>query len=244
MKRLFVTTSIGGLGLCALLLVPLQGCTDLNETPISSITPSNFFHTEGEVLAALAGVYAGLRNTASEGEYWGVSEVSTDEMVVPTRGSDWYDNGTWLETHRQTWSANSPATLSFVNNVWNTAYAGIARANVLVEALQSTTVPNQAAIEGEARFLRAFYYYLLMDTFGGVPIATTTELKARARATRDSTFKFIESELLAVRGALPLSWDAANRGRVTRGAADALLANMYINAHVFKNEDAATGINP
>src|SRR5438552_3845186 len=116
MKRLFVTTSIGGLGLCALLLVPLQGCTDLNETPISSITPSNFFHTEGEVLAALAGVYAGLRNTASEGEYWGVSEVSTDEMVVPTRGSDWYDNGTWLETHRQTWSPNSPATLSFVNN--------------------------------------------------------------------------------------------------------------------------------
>src|SRR5438034_9954448 len=91
MKRLFVTTSIGGLGLCALLLVPLQGCTDLNETPISSITPSNFFHTPGEVLAALAGVYAGLRNTASEGEYWGVSEVSTDEMVVPTRGSDWYD---------------------------------------------------------------------------------------------------------------------------------------------------------
>src|SRR5438067_1985282 len=121
MKRLFVTTSIGALGLFTLLLVPLQGCTDLSETPISSITPSNFFHTEGEVLAALAGVYAGLRNTASEGEYWGVSEVSTDEMVVPTRGSDWYDNGTWLETHRQTWSANSLATLSFVNNVWNTA---------------------------------------------------------------------------------------------------------------------------
>src|SRR2546422_947724 len=123
MKRLFVTTSIGGLGLCALLLVPLQGCTDLNETPISSITPSNFFHTEGEVLAALAGVYAGLRNTASEGEYWGVSEVSTDEIVVPTRGSDWYDNGTWLETHRQTWSASKPATLSFVKHEWNTAEA-------------------------------------------------------------------------------------------------------------------------
>src|SRR2546422_973993 len=248
MKRLFVTTSIGGLGLCALLLVPLQGCTDLNETPISSITPSNFFHTEGEVLAALAGVYAGLRNTASEGEYWGVSEVSTDEMVVPTRGSDWYDNGTWLETHRQTWSANGPATLSFVNNVWNTAYAGIARANVLVEALQSTTVPNQAAIEGEARFLRAFYYYLLMDTFGGVPIATTTELKARARATRDSTFKFIESELLAIRPNLPKQWGdttllGTKVGRITKGAVNALLANMYINARVFKNEGAGSGIS-
>src|SRR5437764_10405909 len=161
MKRLFVTTSIGAVGLCTLLLVPMQGCTDLTETPISSITPSHFFHTEGEVLSALAGVYAQLRNSVSEGDYWGVSEVSTDEIVVPTRGSDWYDNGTWLESHRQTYSANSPATLSFVNNVWNTAYAGIARANVLLAALQSTSVPQQDTIESEARFLRAFYYYLL-----------------------------------------------------------------------------------
>ena len=249
MKRLFVTTSIGGLGLCALLLVPLQGCTDLNETPISSITPSNFFHTEGEVLAALAGVYAGLRNTASEGEYWGVSEVSTDEMVVPTRGSDWYDNGTWLETHRQLWSANSPGTLSFVNNVWNTAYAGIARSNVLLEALQADAkLDSTHTIEGEARFLRAFYYYLLMDVFGGVPIATTTELKARGRATRDSTFRFIESELLAIRPNLPKQWGdttllGTKVGRVTKGAVNALLANMYINARVFKNEGAGSGIS-
>src|SRR5207237_8860574 len=99
MKRVFVTTAIGALGLFTLLLVLLQGCTDLSETPISSITPSNFFHTEGEVLAALAGGYAGLRNTASEGEYWGVSEGSNDEMVVPTRRPDWYDSGTWLESH-------------------------------------------------------------------------------------------------------------------------------------------------
>ena len=146
MKRLFVKTSIGAVGFCTLLLVPMQGCTDLSETPISAITPSNFFHTEREVTAALAGVYAGLRNTPGEGEYWGVSEVSTDEMVVPTRGSDWFDNGTWLELHRQTWSANSPSTLSFLNNAWNTAYAGIARANVLVTALEQVTVPNQAQL--------------------------------------------------------------------------------------------------
>src|SRR2546427_10177164 len=94
MKRLCVSTSSGALGLFTLLLVPLQGCTALSEPPISSIPPSNFFHAEGEVLPALAGVSAGLGNTASEGEYWGVSEVSTDEIVVPTRGSDWYDNGT------------------------------------------------------------------------------------------------------------------------------------------------------
>jgi starch-binding outer membrane protein, SusD/RagB family len=241
MKRNFVTTSIGAVGLVTLLLVPVQGCTDLTETPISSISPSNFFHTEREVLAALSGVYAQLRGTLDD--YYNVSEITTDEMVVPTRGSDWYDNGTWLEIHRQTWTAASPSTLSFFNGIWNTAYAGIARANVLITALQTSGVPNQAQYDGEARFLRAFYYYLLMDTFGGVPIATTTELQARARATRDSTFRFIESELLAIRPNLPLTWDSGNRGRVTRGAVDALLANLYINARVFKNESATSGIS-
>ena len=244
MKRTFVTTSIGAVGLFTLLLIPVQGCTDLKETPISFITPGNFFHTEGEVTAALAGVYAGLRNTPGEGEYWGVSEVSTDEMVVPTRGSDWFDNGTWLELHRQTFSAGSPATLSFLNNAWNTAYAGIARANVLLTALQPNSVPNQAQLEGEARYLRAFYYYMLMDLFGGVPIATSTELKEWPRQTRDSTFKFIESEVLAVRSDLPLSSSATTGGRITRGAVDALLANMYLNARVFKGSGpGAGGIN-
>ncbi|PYP94498.1 MAG: hypothetical protein DMD34_08485, partial [Gemmatimonadetes bacterium] len=63
MKRLFVTTSIGAVGIVSLLLVPLQGCTDVSETPASAITPGNFFHTQGEVGAALAGVYAQLRST-------------------------------------------------------------------------------------------------------------------------------------------------------------------------------------
>src|SRR2546430_4316440 len=50
---------------------------------------------------------------------------------------------------------------SFVNNVWNTAYAGIARSNVLLEALQADAkLDSTHTIEGEARFLRAFYYYL------------------------------------------------------------------------------------
>jgi hypothetical protein len=122
---MFVATSIGAATVCALLLVPLQACTDLTETPPSAITPGNFFRTEGEVLAALAGVYATLRGTLDD--YYNVSEISTDEMVVPTRGQDWYDNGTWLELHRQVWQAGSPMTLSFLNGAWNNAFSGIRR---------------------------------------------------------------------------------------------------------------------
>jgi hypothetical protein len=243
MKRFFVATSMGAAGLCALLLVPLQGCTDLTETPPSTISPGNFFRNEGEVLAALAGVYAQLRSTLDD--YYNVSEISSDEMVVPTRGQDWYDNGTWLETHRQQWTASSPATLSFLNGAWNNAFAGVARANALIDALQSANVPNQASIEGEARTLRAFYYYLLMDMFGGVPLATTSEIMPRPRVTRDSLFRFIESELLAARTALPATRDAGNNGRITKGAVDAILASLYLNAGVFtKGDPGGAVINP
>src|SRR6266581_5489307 len=239
MKRLLVTTSFGAVALSTLLLVPIQGCTDLTEAPPSQIVKSQFFRDQGEVLAGLAGVYAQLRGTLDD--YYNLSEISSDEMVVPTRGPDWYDNGTWLETHRQQWTATSPGTLSFMNGAWNTAMGGVARANTFLDAVQSSSVPNITSIRAEARTLRAFYYYLLLDMFGGAPIATTPEIKARPRETRDSTFKFIESELLAARPDLPVTRDAANSGRITRGVIDAILANMYINAGVFTKEGAGAG---
>jgi hypothetical protein len=214
-------------------LVTIQGCTDLTETPSSAITPENFYRNEAEVLGGLAAVYAQLRGTLDD--YWNATEVSSDEIIVPTRGSDWYDNGQWLELQRQTWTASSPS-VGFMNGAWNVSFTGIARANVLLEALQKVDVPNEAAIVAELRTLRSFYYYLLMDMFGGVPIATTTEIKARARATRAELFTFIESELLEARTDLPATWPAASHGRLTNGAADAILASMYLNAGVWRQD--------
>jgi hypothetical protein len=229
---------VSGLGALLLLsLVSLQGCTDLTETPSSAITPENFYRNEAEVLGGLAAVYAQLRGTLED--YWNATEVSSDEIIVPTRGSDWYDNGQWLELQRQTWTATSPS-VGFMNGSWNNSFTGIARANVLLEALDRVDVPNEAAIVAELRTLRGFYYYLLMDMFGGVPIVTTTEIKARARDTRDSVFKFIESELLDARTDLPDDWPAASHGRLTKGAADAILASMYLNAGVWMKE---TGVS-
>jgi len=111
---------------------------------------------------------------------------------------------------------------------------------VLLDALTRVTVPGQAAIVAEARTLRAFYYYILMDMFGGVPIVTDLAIMPRARQTRDSVFKFIESELIAASADLPASWPAASQGRLTKGAADAILASMYLNAGVW---DKSTGVS-
>jgi hypothetical protein len=244
MNRLFVTKSIGAGVLLGLLIVPTYGCTNLDETPLSVITPGNFFRNEAEVRAGLAGVYAQLRSTAPEGAIYDANEVTTDEIVVPIRGSDWNDNGQWIDLHNQTWSPTSIATANFFNGAWNSAYTGVARANLFIASIENASVPNQATYLAEGRALRAFFYYILMDDFGGVPIVTTTEVGFKARSTRRELFDFIESELIAARDSgLPDTWDAANNGRVTKGAADAILANMYINAGVFTKDGAAGGIS-
>jgi hypothetical protein len=241
MKRLFVKASIGAAGLLAL-LVPLEGCTNLDENPASLISTSNFFTNEAEVLAALAGVYAQLRTTTPEGGLYDVNVVTTDEVVVPIRGQDWNDNGQWIDLHNMTWTPTSVATSNFFNGDWNSPYAGIARANLFLSAVQNTTFANKASIVAEVRALRAFYYYLLMDFFGGVPIVTTTELGKHARNTRHEVFTFIENELIAARDSgLPATRPVENNGRFTQGGADAILANMYMNAGVFTKEGAGGG---
>lgn len=224
----------------------LSACTDLTEEPQSSITPENFYQNEAEVLGGLAAVYAQLRNAfpGYAGAYWNISEVSSDEMIVPTRGTDWLDDGRWIELDRQLWAPTSTSGLADINSTWIEAFTGIARANVILGALQNVTVANEAVMEAELRTLRAFYYYELMDMFGGVPIVETTEIIPRERATRAEVFEFIEEELNAARAALPAKWPAEMHGRMTKGAADAILANMYLNAQVFTGTVTAAGLQP
>jgi hypothetical protein len=237
-------------GLCAMLLAPaalttLQGCTDLTETPRDALTPNNTFRTSGEIQAGLAAVYAQLRSTMWE--HYNLNEVTTDEQVVPTRGNDWFDNGRWLEIHRLGYTPTSGSGLEDINGLWNNMFTGISRANLVINSIQNNNVPGQESVIAELRVLRAWYYYILMDAFGGVPIVTTTEIAERPRNTRTEVFQFIETELLEARTALPAAKYTpgdANYGRVTRSVADAILANMYLNAQVYTGEVTAAGLQP
>ena len=247
MRKSFLSTTTRTARSLALALVPgalavVQGCTDLTETPTSSITPNNFYRNADEVLGAVAGVYAQLRSTMWG--YYNLSQVTTDENIVPTRGQDWYDNGRWLEIFRHKWGPNTASGLDDIAGTWNDLYAGVARANVVIEALGKVTVPDQDIIKAEVRTLRAFYYYLLMDFFGGVPLVTTTEVKPRAQASRAEVFAFIEKELNETRLVLPDRWPSSAYGRMTKGAANAILAGLYLNAQVFSGTVSASGLQP
>ncbi len=226
--------------LAGTLVVP-QGCTDLAESPFSVITPENFYQNDDQVRSGLAAVYSQF-NTASTGNYRYMSMIPSDDDVIPVRGQDWFDNGAHLEAQRHTWQAASPLALGTINSAWVQNFTGVARANVLLTAIENLPISNKARTIAEARALRAYFYYNLLDLFGGVPIVLDAAVMPRERATSAATFAFIEKELTEARVDLPVSWPTTEYGRATKGWADAMLASMYVNAQQFTGTVTASGL--
>lgn len=241
---------VGRYMLAPALLLIAPTCTNLTESPHDALTPQTAFQTDAQILAGMAGIYAQLRPLDNNVGYMSVEGLPTDEIIVPTRGSDWFDNGQWLDMHRQTWTANSGGTLTFLNGTWNDIFSGVAKANLLIDVvskagacdanLANCSSPKSDSLLAELRTIRAFDYYMLQNLFGGVPLVTTTSSAQVTRTARKDVFAFVEKELLASKDKLPAKWPAAFAGRVTSGAANAILASLYLNAGVFTKE---TGVN-
>ncbi len=234
---------VGRVLMVAPMLLVGQSCTELTETPHDALTPENAFKTDVEILAGVAAVYAQLRATEWVG-YVTLQDLTTDVSIVPTRGSDWYDNGQWLDLHRQTYTANSSGTLAFLTGAWNDNFSGIAKANLMIDVIQKSGLAEarKDTALAELRTLRAWYYYMLQDMFGGAPpLVTSTELKQYPSSTREELFDFIEQELVESAANLPPARPAGGYGRVTKGAANAILASLYLNAGVFNKN---SGVSP
>ena len=230
----------------ALALAPaalgLTACHDLAEQPASSIAPTSFFQNDAQIQAGLAGVYSGLR--ATQQNYYYISQVSSDETIVPTRGTDWLDGGQWVELWQHTYGPSSGAGNQNINNAYNDLSSAIAKANATIQSLSAVNSPAATSATAEARALRAWFYFELQDLFGGVPLVTQASLQSQPRVSRDSIARFIEAELVAARPSLPATRDAGNQGRITQSSVDAILANLYLNWPIYTGTPTATGITP
>src|SRR3954469_17841913 len=151
--------TVGVFLLCAPAPIVFSACTNLTEVPKDALTPTNAFHTDPEVLAGVASVYAQLRTTMDD--RYNLSEITTDEIIVPTRGQDWYDNGRWLEIFKHNWNASSGSALADMNGAWSNLFAGVARANLMIDVINTAGGANSASTLAELKVLRAWYYYLL-----------------------------------------------------------------------------------
>lgn len=231
------------IGLAALVAAPvlvLGACDGLDVDPFSQVEVENFYRTPSEVRAAVAPIYGAMR--APLFNYYNLSQVSTDENIVPTRGSDWGDGGRWLAIHRHSWDAN----LSDLNGAWTEAFTGIARANKVLQDIEPLDIQDKEDLIAELRAMRAYFYYQILDLFGRAPIIGDDELSVDPdnpppAESRAAVFAFIESELIAARPNLPQTQGAAG-GRMSQDAVDAILANMYINCEIFKGTLTAGGI--
>ena len=199
----------------------LSSCTDLTEPVYDSIPADQFLKTDAQISAALGPAYGGLRGITWD--WFNPSEASSDELIVPTRGGDWYDGGDWLAYSRHTWTPQHGP----INGMWGFIFGNISQVNQLIPVVAS----NQKAVD-ELRAVRAIYYFMAVDAFGNVPIVTDNKSSA-ATKTRAEVYNFIVTELTAAIPNLPAG---KAYSRMTQDAAKALLAKVYLNAGVYSGK--------
>jgi len=211
-----------------ILLFLMLGCNKsfLDKSPITDYNPDGYYSTTAAANQGLYGVYDMLQKDGTYNRYLWTSVHARSDDGVEGAGDSYEQLREFLD------DASTPAH----NEAWIMHFQGITRANSLISGLEeSTTVPvaDKSRIIGETRFLRALYYFNLVNIFGGVPIITKPLSPAEANVPRNSieeVYKQIETDLLAAIAALPLSKDlpVAEKGRATKGSAQTLLARAYL----------------
>ena len=187
-----------------------------------------------------------------QGTCRGIYDLQTfgsDEAMIPTRGTDWYDGGIWQELYRHDWTPGHP----MLSNAWSYLYEVITLCNRSLELLEShqhlLNEVQYIEYDAEVRALRAIYYWYLMDLFGRVPIITTTKtsLSQLEQAPRSQVFKFVASELQQVAPLLQHKNSTRQDdyyGRVTYPVACFVLAKLMLNAEVYLDNNWTDGDHP
>lgn len=212
----------------AVMTLTLTSCFEsfLEEKVYDFISPTNFYKTEADALAAINSTYNPL---VQGNESFNRAMMMMGEY--PAESSTAWGSGDPYRTEfeQYTWNENSGG----LEGVWLNCYRGINRANILLEQLPNIEANDEIKrrIEGESRFLRAFYYFFLIRTFEEVPlttISTEPDYLLSNEGNSEKIFELIISDLKSAKEMLPTSYTGADIGRATKGAASAILAKVYL----------------
>jgi hypothetical protein len=224
------------------LLLPLigtaaiAGCDELlEEDPRGLLGPDQFFNQPAEAEQAVLGIYSHLFDQESFGRDFGLlGDWATDLFHSATRiaeGWQWY----------LTYTLDANSVQDIVDN-WRSYYRAVGDANLAISrisAMENIKPAEKARLVGEAKFMRALYYYYLTNLWGDVPMwldeleldkvrdmPRTPVAEVRAQIIRD---------LQDAEKALPSTYEASGQGRATRWAAKALMVKTYMQMHDWKN---------
>lgn len=225
-----------------LILVAFTSCEEfLQEESKSTQTPGNFFKTENDAQSAVNAIYSFLYGPYNKSGYDNMPNTML-EMIT----GQWNNKAVFPESESY-YTLSNTAGSEYTSNFWTNSYKGIESANLVVNKVPGITFSDEAnknSLLAEARFLRAYYYYLLVNIFGDVPLKLTT---TKAPGT-DGLLPRTSVKEIYINAIVPdLIYAAANlkyatpvgNGRVSVGAAKTLLAKVYMSMAGYPVNDAS-----
>ncbi|PSR12440.1 MAG: RagB/SusD family nutrient uptake outer membrane protein [Bacteroidetes bacterium] len=207
-------------------------CTNLEEElqgQLSGADASAFLLNNTDVSSLLDAAYLTLRTPMQDqSQYWAAQEHTTDEVIGPTRGGDWDDNGIWRVLHNHTWDADHAFLGNTFVGLLGTVFA-------TTNILQFQPSAEQGA---EARLLRAFAMFMVADGWNQVPFreAGSDLLADPTVLSGEEALDFVISECEAIMNDLP----DGPAYRCNKDAAKVLLMKAYLNRGTFKDRKNPT----
>ena len=215
-----------------LMLLLLAGCKKefLEKSPPDALTEVGFYNSAERAQLGVNAIYVSLQSAWSINLYR-IYDVPSGEVLLSNTVPLEYNNFTYF-----------PA-LNQIHDTWRGLYEGVYRSNLAIANIpginMAEALKNQYV--GEAKFLRALFYFDLVNIFGAVPLVTqplpNTDASLIARTPVADVYKVIIADLLAAEAGLPVSYSGANLGRVTKGAAQALLGKVYLYNKDYANAE-------
>ncbi|MGB5978913.1 MAG: RagB/SusD family nutrient uptake outer membrane protein [Cyclobacteriaceae bacterium] len=207
--------------LCAVMMVNV-GCNYTDIEPEFTRDADNFFIDEQDYYQALTAAYDLLQTSYLSlwiGEIASDNSIAGGESVTDTEGLHQIDNMTHSGVNNE------------LQSVWRFNYAGITRVNFIFENRDNIDFAGKDEVLAEAAFLRAYYYFELVKFFGDVPLVVDRRIGAEEISSLDRTpasevYAQIETDLMTA--AETLTYTRAEKGRITKGAALALLGKAYL----------------
>jgi hypothetical protein len=205
------------------------------DNPKDQIISSSVFSNEASANSAIAGVYSEMMNSGyffANGGITIAAGLSSDEIFSRISGDEtrFYQN-----------SLTASDNFIVGTRLWTAAYKTIYHANALIEGLKSSTLPTKLQLEGEAKFLRAFHYFYLVNLFGDVPLIVSTDYVTNSILPRSPSSKVYEqiiSDLKDAQALMSATYPSAERLRPNKLTATLLLSRTYLFLKDWKNGEA------
>ncbi|MFA5555223.1 MAG: RagB/SusD family nutrient uptake outer membrane protein [Phycisphaerae bacterium] len=207
-----------------------QGCTNLDESVYDKLPVDEFGHSTNEINALIAPIYRTLK-LVFPGDYSLMTECASDMAITPTRkGGDWWDGGQFKEMRLHTWTPNTNLV-----RIYNGTMEHITLCNKIYAMIESNdAIEDKEQILAEIRGVRAFWYYMLVDCYGNVPLVTDfADTSLPSTTPRKDVYQFIVNELNDIKDLVRDDVTSSSYGKVTKGFVYTLLAKMYLNAEVW-----------